>query len=144
MVNFSKDTGDRLPGKARRQFLRLPYDRLEERLEAVRFIDGGEIELHQDVAVIVDWLVDSLCLHAGPTTSFAESTESAEPRCEIRDRVFDVQRRHGIPFEVRTMHPRATSAGLWSGMCARLWRLHTLQWTSDAVMPASVGSVETQ
>jgi hypothetical protein len=63
--------------------LRLPHDRLEEALELLGGLDGVEVELHDDVPVIVNRLVDALSGHARVAASVSELIERPKPGAEI-------------------------------------------------------------
>jgi hypothetical protein len=70
----------------------LPHHRLKEALELFSGLDGVEVELHDDVPVIVNRLVDALSGHPGVATSVSELVERPKPGAEIRDRMLNMKR----------------------------------------------------
>lgn len=68
---------------------------LEEPLEAPGLVDGGELQVDDHVARIVDRLDDPFPQYAALLASLGEPAERRVPGVEVVDRVFDEQCGHG-------------------------------------------------
>ncbi len=74
----------------------MPDDAVEEFLEALRRIGIVERKVDDDVVGISNRLTHLLRSNARVLARFGKVVECTKPRIEIRDRVFDVQRRHAF------------------------------------------------
>lgn len=72
-----------------------PDNRLEELAERQCSLVGVELEIHDDIARVIDRSQHAMGAHAGIVPCVSESVEGSRPGLEVGDRVLNVKDRHG-------------------------------------------------